>query len=97
MNDLLGSQKIGVIGWFFVVTDDILYRGNQFCEMSRAEMPVMVLPEIGIICFDLRTVEMNPEQFPGVFIRTYVGVFSRTVEKKTVPCVGSPRDHTTLG
>lgn len=48
-------------------------------------MPVMVLPEIGIICFDLGTVEMNPEQFPWVFIRTYVGVFSRTVEKKQSP------------
>lgn len=47
-------------------------------------MPVMVIPEIGIICPGLGTVEMDPEKFPWIFIRTDVGVFPGTVEKKTV-------------
>lgn len=48
-------------------------------------MPVMVIPEIGIICPGLGTVEMDPEKFPWIFIRTDVGVFPRTVEKKQSP------------
>ena len=47
-------------------------------------MPVMVIPEIGIICPGLGTVEMDPEKFPWIFIRTDVGVLQGTVEKKTV-------------
>ena len=47
-------------------------------------MPVMVIPEIGIISPGLGTVEMDPEKFPWIFIRTDVGVFPGTVEKKTV-------------
>ena len=97
MNDLLGSQKIGVIGRFFVIADDIFDCSDQFGEMGRAEMPVMVLSETGIICLSLWPVEVDPEQFPWVFIRTDVGVFPGTVEEETVPCVRSSRNHPVFG
>lgn len=59
-------------------------------------MPVVVFPEIRIISPCLWTVEVDPEQFPGIFVGADVGVFARTVEEETVPGMGSRGDHAAL-
>ena len=52
------------------------------------KMPRLLFEKIVVVGIALRTVKMNPHQFPGIVLTADVGIFVPAVQKKAVPGLG---------